>query len=97
MLKDYEIYADGFEGVAFFATAHSTKAAIADFHAWHMAETGKPYVGRHWADFVGHGHKSFGHETQISVEEQASRASRGAPWPATPPIHYLAVQNTDRP
>lgn len=96
MLKDYEIYADGFEGVAFFATAGSTKAAIADFHAWVLAETGKPYVGRHWADRVAD-NTLVAEETRVSVEEQASRVSRGAPFPATPPIHYLAVQNTDRP
>lgn len=97
MLKDYEIYADGFGGVAFFATAHSTKAAIADFHAWVLAETGGHYVGRHWADFVGHGHKSFSHETRISIDELAMRVARHVPHPSTTPLLHLAVQNTDRP
>ena len=96
MLKDYEIHADGFEGVAFFATAPNSNAAKADFYAWVLAETGKPYVGRHWADRVAD-NPLMAEEARISVEEMATRFGMGAPWPATPPIHYLAVRNTDHP
>lgn len=96
MLKDYEIYADGFEGVAFFATAPNSNAAKADFYAWVLAETGEPYVGRHWADRVDD-NTLMAEEKQISVEEMSMRLCMKAPAPTTPPIHHLAVRNTGHP
>lgn len=96
MLKDYEIYADGFEGVAFFATAPNSNAAKADFYAWYMALYGIPYIGRHWADRVAD-NTVVAEEKQISVEEMSMRLCMKAPAPATPPTHYLAVQNTGHP
>lgn len=53
MLKDYNIYASGVRGVAFYATCCSGDEALQDFRQWWLDVYGVPFVGVAWADWQG--------------------------------------------